>query len=338
MKLVATPYLKRSLWVALIIGLILCLQQSAIPVHAQDKGASEAATATTAAGGVPAEAQKSKTLWGIIKDGGWIMIPLSLISLWCTGLIIEGFVRIRLPNFVPADQLRLLKQAFGEENYQQAWRICKTRPTFLTNVLRHGLERLGRGRAACESAIGEHSLKESMLYKTRVSYLSTIGVVSPMVGLLGTVTGMIKAFQTLGTGGIADPSRLAAAIGEVLIATATGLMVAIPAFFLYYFFRNRLQQVIILAEDAVNQLMGDVKYDELQGVRIGEVLEAELAGGAPAPMGAGGNRIGRTSTPDMGKRLSQVVSGVSMACPQCSSSISAGAPKCNSCGIELQWT
>ncbi len=170
-----------------------------------------------------------------------------------------------------------------------------------------------------------------MVYRTKISYLSTIGVISPMVGLLGTVTGMIKAFQTLGTGGIGDPSLLAAAIGEVLIATATGLVVAIPAFFLYYFFRNRLQMVMVLAEDVINQLMVDLKYEELQGIKIGEEMETELTGGAvaEAPPAA--------AVEDTGKSVSQVVSGVSVACPQCNASITAGAPKCAACGTELQW-
>ena len=293
------------------------------------------AAAAAAAAAAPAKLVESKTIWTIIKEGGWIMFPLAIISMWCLSLIIECTIRIRLSNFAPADAVRQLKAAFAEENYQQAWRVCKGKSTFLTNVMRGGLERLGRGRAACEASIAETGLKESMLLRTKVSYLSSIGVVSPMVGLLGTVTGMIKAFQTLGAGGIGDPSKLAAAIGEVLIATATGLMVAIPAFFLYYFFRNRLQTVIVLAEDVVNQLMVDVKYEELQGIKVGETLEAELAtDGAPAP--AGETRA-VPSAEDLSKRVSQAVSGVTLNCPQCSAPITAGAPKCAACGTELQW-
>jgi biopolymer transport protein ExbB len=272
--------------------------------------------------GAPSAAPQSKNIWTLFLEGGWIMWPLLLISMWCTALIIECFVRIRIPNFVPLEQLAQLKAAFSEENYQQAWRVCKSKSSFLTNVLCYGLERIGRGRPATESAISEHSLKESMLFRTKISYLSTIGVISPMVGLLGTVTGMIRAFHELGHGGISDPSKLAAAIGEVLIATASGLIVAIPAFFLYYFFRNRLQQVVVMAEDAINQLMVDVKYEELQGIRIGGALENEMAGGVRKPGGAKGP-------------LQPV--GAAMACPQCKAPIAAGAPKCASCGTELQW-
>ncbi|MBI4027648.1 MAG: MotA/TolQ/ExbB proton channel family protein [Verrucomicrobia bacterium] len=341
----------RSICLIAIFGIFFWAIAEMTPVAAQGGGGGEAPAAPAAPAAAPAaggeaaggeaggehKKQEAKTLWGIIKEGGWIMFPLSLISMWCTALIIEGFVRIRLPNFAPPDLILQLKTAFAEENYQQAWRLCKSRSTFLTNTLRYGLERIGRGRVACESAISEHSLKESMIFKTKISYLSTIGVISPMVGLLGTVTGMIKAFQTLGAGGIGDPSLLAAAIGEVLIATATGLLVAIPAFFLYYFFRNRLQSVIVLSEDVMNQLMTDVKYDELQGIKIGESLEAELGGGAAAPAAAAPAAAAPAPAAEPGKRVSQAVAGVTVACPTCNAAITAGTPKCASCGTELQW-
>jgi len=310
----------RSLFATLLLAFALGMSPVVHSLYAQDPPPTPPATETKSAeppAGEGKEIAKEKTYWDVFKEGGWIMWPLALLSMWCVALIIEGFVRIRLVNFAPSDTVQLLRQTFGEENYQQAWRVCKAKSTFLTNVLRNGLERIGRGRAACESAIAEYSLKESMLYRTKISYLSTIGVVSPMVGLLGTVTGMIKAFATLGTGGISDPSKLAAAIGEVLIATASGLIIAIPAFFLYYFFRNRLQQVIVLAEDVINQLMVDVKYEELAGIKIGEALETELAGGA---VGVGMSGAGAS------KRVSQVISGVSMACPQCNAPIAAGSP------------
>lgn len=307
--------------------------QAAAPAPAAAPAAAEGGAAPAAGAEGGEGANRERTLWDIIRQGGWIMIPLAVISTWCVSLIIEGFVRIRLVKFAPADIVLQLRQAFGEENYQQAWRICKGRNTFLTNVLLRGLERIGRGRAGTESAISEHSLKESMIFRTRISYLSTIGVVSPMVGLLGTVTGMIKAFQTLGAGGIADPSRLAAAIGEVLIATATGLMIAIPAFFLYYFFRNRLQFIIVLTEDVLNQLLVDVNYDELQGIKIGEGMDGQVpAGGGAAPAAPS------PAAAEPGKRVSQAVTGVTVSCPQCNASITPGTPRCASCGTELQWT
>lgn len=304
-------------WILLSLTFLIWIAGDVALVFAQDVAAPATETA------------KPKTLIGIIQQGGLAMIPLIIISIWCMALIIEGFIRIRLPSFVPIDLIPQLRGAFAEENYQQAWRLCKSRPSFLTNTLRHGLARIGRGRTACETALAEHSLKESMIYRTRISHLSTIGVISPMIGLLGTVFGMINQ---LGTGGIANLALLAAAIAEALIATATGLLVAIPAFFLYYFLRNRLQLVIVLAEDVMNQLMLNVKYEELQGIKIGEEFETELVHGTPA-MPSFGSRISGHIPSAVG-----MAAGGGLTCPQCNAPIVEGALRCNGCGTELQWT
>ena len=92
------------------------------------------------------------------------------------------------------------------------------------------MERIGRGKDVFDDALAEHGLREAQMLRTRNSYLSVIGVVSPMIGLLGTVIGMMKAFTVLGGSGISDPRALASSIGEVLLATASGLFIAIPAF------------------------------------------------------------------------------------------------------------
>lgn len=322
--------MRTNLFQRLLLALLLTLFVAGPLVESYAQDAAPAPAAGDSAGPVV----QKETFWQTLKNGGIIMIPMGLISMWCVALIIEGFVRIRLVNFAPVELVKPLKQAFLEENYQQAWRICKSKSSFLTNTLRKGLERLGRGREACEAAINEYTLKESLMYRTRISYLSTIGVVSPMVGLLGTVFGMIRAFKELGQGGISDPSKLAAAIGEVLIATATGLLVAIPAFFSYYFFRNHLQRVVTLTEDVIHQLMLDVKYEELHGLKIGEDMENQLAGVAGAPAAA----MPRFNAQATGPRVSQLVVAGTAACPQCNSPIVAGAPHCNACGTELQWS
>ncbi|MBI4025052.1 MAG: MotA/TolQ/ExbB proton channel family protein [Verrucomicrobia bacterium] len=288
------------------------------------EGSPPAATAGTAAA-----ADKPKRVLDVIQEGGWIMIPLLVVSVWCTALIVEGFVRLRPSCFAPADVMTQIQAAFREENYQQAWRVCKSRPAFLTNTLRNALECIGDGRQACENALMEHTLRETMIYRTRISYLSTIGVISPMVGLLGTVTGMIKAFQRLGIGGIGHPEELAAAIGEVLIATASGLFVAIPAFLFYYFFRNRLQMLVVMVEDTIRRLMRGVKYEELLGIQIGEGMEAQLA-----VMDTSAPSADATETvPCAAATASKAASG----CPLCGASLSPGTAQCPHCGVALQW-
>ena len=104
-----------------------------------------------------------------------------------------------------------------------------------------------------------------------------IGVCTPMIGLLGTVTGMISAFAVLGSSGIGDPSGLSAAIGEVLVATASGLFIAIPAFGSYYWLRNRAAKVLHDIQDTLAQMLRGMPYDKLAGSHIGdeEIIAAD---------------------------------------------------------------
>src|SRR5688572_5518851 len=99
-----------------------------------------------------------------------------------------------------------------------------------------------------------------------------------MIGLLGTVIGMMGAFAVLAGSGITDPRALSGKIGEVLLATASGLFIAIPAFVAYYVFRNISQAVIVHADDIVNTLLLDIPFDELAGVQIGDNFNAGSLG------------------------------------------------------------
>jgi biopolymer transport protein ExbB len=112
--------------------------------------------------------------------------------------------------------------------------------------------------------------KISSTLQTRVNYLSVIGVCSPMVGLLGTVGGMRGAFSSLGTSGIGDTSKLSAHIGEVLIATASGLFIAIPAFITFYFLRNKLQGSIHHLQAEAESLFRNAPYEYLKDADVGQ--------------------------------------------------------------------
>jgi len=106
--------------------------------------------------------------------------------------------------------------------------------------------------------------------KGRSSYLSVIGVCTPMIGLTGTVTGMMSAFETLGTSGVGDPSKLSGAIGEVLVATASGLFIAIPAFIAYYLLANRINKGIHDITEIVTGLFRAFPYEDVAGRKVGD--------------------------------------------------------------------
>jgi biopolymer transport protein ExbB len=272
----------------------------------------------------PAEGEAPESIIEVIMHGGpliiMIWIAILLTSVVMVTFVIQNILTLRANKLAPPALVDALHNAISAGNYQEAWEIGNANRNYLANVLKAGLERLGRGKEAVEEGIAEHSLREAQLLRTRNSYLSVIGVVSPMIGLLGTVIGMMGAFATLGASGISDPRSLATSIGEVLLATASGLFIAIPAFIFYYIFRNRAQAAIVLADDRISNLLADIPFDELEGIRIGESFSA---GGGARTAGAGESR--------------KVSMALTTNCPVCNGAINAGENPCSHCGATLEW-
>ena len=304
----------RVLLFLLVIGGVLFLQTHG--VFAQDATAPAAAAAPAA--------PKERTVFQTIVASGPLGIAIWLAilgaSVTMVTFVIQNILTLRNDRLAPPPLVSSLRQVIESGNYQEAWEICNANKNYLANTLKAGLERVGRGKDVFDDALAEHGLREAQVLRTRNSYLSVIGVVSPMIGLLGTVIGMMKAFTVLGSSGISDPRALASSIGEVLLATASGLFIAIPAFVTYYIFRNRAQMAIVHAEDRINSLVEEIPFEELQGVRIGQNFSAGE---------------GALSMSDVGSR--RVSMALTTNCPVCSSPVTAGINPCPNCGATLDW-
>ena len=267
--------------------------------------------------------QEAQSVFDTIREGGplimaiWVAIIGTSVTM--VTLIIQNAMQLRKDKLAPLPLIHSLRQLIAAGNYQEAWETCNANNNYLSNVLRAGLSRIGRGKDAVEDGVSEHGLREATILRTRNSYLSVIGVVSPMIGLLGTVIGMMGAFAVLAGSGISDPRALSGKIGEVLLATASGLFIAIPAFVSYYIFRNLSQMCIVHADDVVNSLLIDIPYDELQGVQIGENFNA------------GVHQVGIAT----GARKISMSLGTN--CPVCNGAVSPGVNPCPHCGATLDW-
>jgi biopolymer transport protein ExbB len=238
---------------------VLAFLLGPVALHAQTPPAGEAAPAV-----------HKKTLFEMVEEGGWVMIPIGLCSIFTLYLIGDGVIRTGRKKAIPEADEAALKDLFRQGDYVGAYNYCRDNPSPLTNVVRVGVSLLGDGKAIVEEGMFGELAKENSKMQTWISYLSVIGVCTPMIGLLGTVTGMIKAFATLGSSGIGDPSSLSAAIGEVLVATASGLFIAIPAFGAFYFLRNRAATVMHDIQDIVNSLFRKMPYESFAGAHIGD--------------------------------------------------------------------
>jgi biopolymer transport protein ExbB len=226
--------------------------------------------AAPAAGETPKAIVKKQTMLDKFKHGGWVMYPIlgfSVLTIW---LSTDLWIRTGKKKMAPDAHVNGAKDLFRMGDYVGAYQHCKSNPSPFSDTVRVSLSYVGDGQPATEDAmIGELNKLNSAI-TTRINYLSVIGVCTPMVGLLGTVTGMVKAFETLGSAGIGDPSALSAAIGEVLIATASGLAIAIPAFMMFYVLRNRLQGSIHALQEICVGLFRKMPYEDLKDCHVGE--------------------------------------------------------------------
>jgi biopolymer transport protein ExbB len=235
--------------------------------------------AQTPAAPADAPVVRKKTLMDHFHEGGWVMYPILVCSIGTAYLCWEGANRTSIKKMAPPVHEEQVKNLFRAGDYIGAYDYCKNNPSPLTNTLRVGLSMLGEGKALTEEAMFQQLAKEQSQISTFLSYLSVIGVTTPMIGLTGTVTGMMRAFEGLGTEGIGDPSKLAAAIGEVLVATLSGLAIAVPAFMAYYFLRARMVTGIHHVQDIINDLFRKMPWEALQGAHIGD---EELYAALPA--------------------------------------------------------
>ena len=215
-------------------------------------------------------------------------------------LVGEGVMRTSPKKLAPPEQTNAVKNLFRQGDYVGAYNYCKANPTPVTNVVRVGVSYLGDGQNMTETAMSEELAKENSNVQTKLSYLSVIGVCTPMIGLLGTVTGMMSAFSTLGTSASATRVAWPEPSARCSIATASGLFIAIPAFAFFYYLRNRAAGAMHVIEDTVNSLFRKMPYELLHGVHIGD---EELFAAAPnwiqaaaAPASRARPRAPRTST------------------------------------------
>lgn len=225
-------------------------------------------TAFAAEGAAPAAVKK--TFIDVLKDGGWCMYPIGGFSIATVWLIIDIWMRTNSKKMVPEEDVAVAQQAFLAGDYIGAYQAMKSLASPFANVVRAALSSIGYGKSATEEALLAEVDKVNSKLQTRINYLSVIGVCTPMVGLLGTVSGMRGAFASLGSAGIGDPAALSGHIGEVLIATASGLFIAIPAFMGFYFLRNKLQSAMHHLEEEAERLFRNAPYDYLKDADVGQ--------------------------------------------------------------------
>jgi biopolymer transport protein ExbB len=194
----------------------------------------------------------------LLLSGGPVLVAILLVSLY--GLY-TFLVRLIKLNKEPMDADRLMARvnaAIKERNLEMALAACENHGGPVARVLKEALMRLPYGRSAVESAFQEATLEEEQQLTRGLRPLATIAQVAPLMGLLGTVTGMIIAFAEISRQGTGNPAALADGIGQALVTTAAGLIVAIPTLIGYNYLASRVDHMLLEIERRREELMGAV--------------------------------------------------------------------------------
>lgn len=224
--------------------------------------------------GVATRGHERNKVLELIKAGGWVMWPIMLASVIAMAIVVERFWSLQRKRIAPDKLVAQVWQWLRSGQLDDARLRALRLGSPLGRILAAGLANRRHERAIIRESIEEAGRLVAFELERYLNTLGTIAAVSPLLGLLGTVFGMIQMFAALKTAGAGDPAELAGGIGQALITTAAGLLVAIPALYFYRYFRGRVEELVVTMEQEALKLV-----EVLQGMRE----QNETAAEAPTP-------------------------------------------------------
>jgi biopolymer transport protein ExbB len=212
------------------------------PVSAQDEATPAEVTPSE---GTETTNTENFLSWMIRASGIWGLLIL-IMSFVMVALIMMNILQVRRDNFLPPAFIEAFEQRLAQKDYQGAYETAKADDSLVARVLAAGLSRLNRGYEEAIEGMQEVGEDENMALEHRLSYLALIGTMGPMLGLAGTVWGMIASFRVIANSTTQPaPKDLADGIATALFTTIEGLAVAIPAITFYSILRNRVARYML---------------------------------------------------------------------------------------------
>jgi biopolymer transport protein ExbB len=194
-------------------------------------------------------------LLDLIQRGGWVMYPILCCSLAALAIIMERIWSLRRAKVAPRNLIYSVNDLLAKRQYQEAAFLCQEGLTAAERLVRQALKMIGHSRLLFKDVMEETGRREAIFLGSHLELLGVIAAVSPLLGLLGTVSGMINAFGAVAQVGMGNPGLLAGGIGQALLTTAAGLVVAIPAMVINRLLLNRVEVLTGDLEDLAADLL-----------------------------------------------------------------------------------
>ena len=199
----------------------------------------------------------------LFKAGGWLMIPLFICSVISIAIIAERFWSLQTKRIAPPELVTQIWQwlQYNQVDEQRIKALQHNSP--LGQILAAGLTNRYSSREITKESIQDVGRHVTVAMERNLNTLGTIAAISPLIGLLGTVVGMIKVFAVITAEGVGNPETLAGGISEALITTAAGLVVAIPSLIFYRYYRGKINKLVVGMEEQAMKLI-EILHGERQ--------------------------------------------------------------------------
>lgn len=235
---------KRKVWLSLLIIVVMgvCILWGSGSVIGADNDLKPYISAVE-------QSRGGMSLWQMMKSGGFIMIVLAFLSIAATAIIVYDFKTLNVKNLSPKEFAEDIIQKLEGAKEHVVRDMCYSEENIFASVVMAGLAKKKRGAVLAREAMENCVRKEIGDMWQNISYLSDIAMVAPLVGLLGTVLGMIQAFNVVAfQSAVVKPILLAGGVSKAMVTTAGGLMVAIPIMLFYSYFRGKVQEISNVVE------------------------------------------------------------------------------------------
>ncbi len=209
----------------------------------------------------------------LIAAGGMIGAVIIGLSVAMVALIVEHLLSIRRSALMPTGLAESVHRSISEGQFAAADKQCREQPSFLAYVVSAGLQEVGLGYTAVEKSMEDASQEQAARLYRKIEYLSVIGTLAPMIGLMGTVLGMIRAFSEFANKAVPQTADFAPAISQALVTTLLGLGVAVPALAAFSLFRNRIDEYVAETSLLAEQTLTPYKRGMAKRSQQGETVD-----------------------------------------------------------------